>query len=238
MSFRIPLAVGLLVGFVTSAAAQAPLRLQISDGRVTLHAENVPIRTILAEWARVGGTTILNGDGIAGAPLTLELEGVPERRALDIVLRSVSGYVVGARQPGKTGASIYDRIVILPTSVAPRNPAPTPGVAGSAPGIIRPVMPRPDDQDANDDPDTAQGNDGVPLARPVPLPRPVVGGVPMPMPGNPPITVVPDNEPPQQPPTVVGTPTNPFGLPPGASTRPGVITPPPPPQPPAQQQRP
>src|SRR5678816_2563264 len=77
MSFRIPLAVGLLVGFVTSAAAQAPLRLQISDGRVTLHAENVPIRTILAEWARVGGTTILTGDGIAGAPLTLELAGVP-----------------------------------------------------------------------------------------------------------------------------------------------------------------
>ena len=111
MSFRILLAVGLLVGFVTSAAAQAPLRLQISDGRVTLHAENVPIRTILAEWARVGGTTILNGDRVAGTPLTLELEGVPERRALDIVLRSVSGYVVAARQAGKPGASIYDRIM-------------------------------------------------------------------------------------------------------------------------------
>ena len=130
MTSRVLLAAGLLVGVAASAAAQAPLRLQISDGRVTLHAENVPVRTILAEWARVGGTTILNGDRVAGAPLTLELEGVPERRALDIVLRSVSGYVVAARQPGKSGASIYDRIMILPTSVAPRNPAPTPAVAG------------------------------------------------------------------------------------------------------------
>jgi len=236
MTSRVLLAAGLLVGVAASAAAQAPLRLQISDGRVTLHAENVPVRTILAEWARVGGTTILNGDRVAGAPLTLELEGVPERRALDIVLRSVSGYVVAARQPGKSGASIYDRIMILPTSVAPRNPAPTPAVAGGAPGIIRPGMPRPDDQNDNDD-QAAQGNDGVPLARPMPLPRPVVGGMPGPMP-NPPVAVVPDSEPQQQPPAVVGTPANPFGLPPGASTRPGVIAPPPAPQQPPQQQRP
>jgi hypothetical protein len=236
MSFRIFLAAGILVGVAASAAAQAPLRLQISDGRVTLHAENVPVRTILAEWARVGGTTILNGDRVAGAPLTLELEGVPERRALDIVLRSVSGYVVAAREPGKPGASLYDRIMILPTSVAPPS---APAVAGGAPGIIRPVMPRPNDQGVSgDDQEADQGNDGVPLARPVPLPRPVVGGTPTTMPGIPPVVTVPENEPPQQPPTVVGTPTNPFGLPPGASTRPGVIAPPPAPQQPGQQQRP
>src|SRR5436190_11873724 len=79
MSFRMLVVAGLLVGLAASAAAQAPLQLQISDGRVTLHAENVPVRTILAEWARVGGTTILNGDRVAGTPLTLQLEGVPER---------------------------------------------------------------------------------------------------------------------------------------------------------------
>ena len=237
MSFRMLFAAGLLVGVAASAAAQAPLQLQISGGRVTLHAENVPVRTILAEWARVGGTTILNGDRVGGTPLTLELEGVPERRALDIVLRSVSGFVVAARQPGKPGASIYDRIMILPTSVAPRNPAPAPAVAGGSPGIIRPVMPRSDDQNDNGDQDVAQGNDGVPLARPMPLPRPVVGGAPATMPGNPPVAVVPDNES-QQPPAVVGTPANPFGLPAGSSARPGVITPPPAPQQPPQQQRP
>jgi hypothetical protein len=240
MSFRILLLAGALVGVAAVAAAQAPLQLHISDGRVTLHAQNVPVRTILAEWSKVGGAKIINGEAVAGAPLTLDLEAVPERQALDIVLRGVSGYVLAARQAGAVGVSMYDRIMILPTSVAPRNP--TPAVAGTAPGIIRPVVPRQgDDQNATDDPDAAQGNDGVPLGRPVPIPRPIVGGVPVGIPGGvpiaPPVAVAPDGEPQPQPPLVV-TPANPFGLPAGSSTRPGVIAPPPqqgqPPRPPDQ----
>src|SRR5262245_20007153 len=243
MSFRIPLLAGALVTVAAVAAAQAPLQLQISNGRVTLHAQNVPVRAILAEWSKVGGAKIINGEGVAGAPLTLALEGVPERQALDIILRGVSGYVLAARQPGVAGTSMYDRIMILPTSAAPRNPPPA--LAGTPAGVIRPVMPRQsDDADANDDQDAAQGHDGVPLGRPVPIPRPVVGPIPRPvvggLPGGPPIAppvaVVPDGEPQQQPPLVV-TPANPFGLPAGSSTRPGVIAPPPqapPPRPPDQ----
>jgi hypothetical protein len=231
MSFRIPLLACALAGVAAFAAAQTPLQLQISNGRVTLHAQNVPVRAILAEWSKVGGAKIINGDAVAGAPLTLDLEGVPERQALDIILRGVSGYVLAARQPGTPGVSMYDRIMVLPTSVAPRNPPPA--LAGTTPGIIRPVAPRqPDDQ--NDDPDAAQGNDGVPLGRPVPIPRPVVGGAPVATPGGnpivPPVAVVPDGEPQQTPPLVV-TPANPFGLPAGSSTRPGVIAPPPAQQP-------
>jgi hypothetical protein len=238
MSFRILLLAGALVGVAAVAAAQAPLQLHISDGRVTLHAQNVPVRTILAEWSKVGGAKIINGEAVAGAPLTLDLEAVPERQALDIVLRGVSGYVLAARQAGAVGVSMYDRIMILPTSVAPRNPPPA--VAGTAPGIIRPVVPRQGDDQNADDADAAQGNDGVPLGRPVPIPRPIVGGVPVGMPGGVPITppaVVPDGEPQPQTPLVV-TPANPFGLPAGSSTRPGVIAPPPqqaqPPRPPDQ----
>jgi hypothetical protein len=233
MSFRTSLLAGALVSVATVAAAQAPLQLQLSNGRVTLHAQNAPVRTILAEWSKAGGVKIINGDGIAGAPLTLDLEAVPERQALDIVLRGVSGYVLAARQPGIPGASMYDRIMILPTSVAPRNP--TPALAATTPGIIRPIAPRQgDDPNDNDDPDAVQGNDGVPLGRPVPIPRPIVGGVPVATPGGmpiqPPVAVLPDGEPQQTPPVVV-TPANPFGLPAGSSTRPGVITPPPPQQP-------
>jgi hypothetical protein len=234
MSFRVLVLAASVVAFAASAVAQAPLRLQIGDGRVTLHAENVPVRTILAEWSRLGGARIVNGDRVAGAPLTLDLQGVPERQALEIVLRGVSGYVLAARQPGGPGASMYDRIMILPTSVAPRNPTPAPALAG-APGIIRPIAPRQtEDQNASDDPDAAQGNDGVPLGRPVPIPRPLVGGAPGPVlrdpPVAPPVTVVPDNESPKPPP-VVTTPSNPFGMPAGSSARPGVIAPPPPQQP-------
>jgi hypothetical protein len=226
MSFRVCLLAGVVVGFAAFAAAQAPLQLQMNNGRVTLHAQNVPLRTILAEWSKRGGAKIINGEAVAGAPLTLDLESVPERQALDIILRGVSGYVLAARQPGTVGASMYDRIMILPTSAAPRNP--TPALAGSAPGVIRPVAPRQaSDQDA-DDQDAAQGND-VPVGRPVPIPRPIVGGGPVGLPGPavPPVAVVPDNEP-QQPPTLVVTPANPFGLPAGSSARPGVIAPPPP----------
>src|ERR1043165_185855 len=117
MSFRI-LVLGALISVAAVAAAQTPLQLQISNGRVTLHAQNVPVRTILAEWSKVGGAKIINGEGVASAPLTLDLEGVPERQALDIILRGVSGYVLAARQPGVAGVSLYDRIMILPTSVA------------------------------------------------------------------------------------------------------------------------
>src|SRR5215468_5823089 len=144
MSFRTALLAAILVCCAGVASAQTPLRLEIANGRVTLHAQNVPVRAILAEWSRLGGAKIVNGDGVAGAPVTLDLEGVPERQALDIVLRGVSGYVLAARQPGQPGASVYDRIMILPTSVAPRNPSPTPVVAGG--GLIRPIAPRqPDD---------------------------------------------------------------------------------------------
>jgi len=228
MKFRVSGLAAVLVCCAVAAHAQAPLRLQISAGRVTLHAQNVPVRTILAEWARLGGARIVNGDRIAGSPLTLDLEGVPERQALDIILRGVSGYVLAARAPGvSNGASMYDRIMILPTSVAPRNPAPTAAapIFSAAPGgVVRPIAPRQaEDQDGSDAAD--QGNDGVPLARP--LPRPPISGFPVGAPVVPPITVAPDSEPPQpqKPAPVVSTPSNPFGLPPGSSVRPGVITP-------------
>ena len=243
MQFRVFAATVALVCCAALAHAQSPLALQISGGRVTLHAQNVPVRTILAEWARVGGAKIVNGDRVAGAPVTLDLEGVPERQALDIVLRGVSGYVVAARDPGVPGASIYDRIMILPTSVAPRNPTPAATSVFQAPGGIRQIVPRQPTEDQNAADDNGEingnpGNDGVPLGRPVPLPSQVP--VPRPLAGTPfnptvmPPIVLPDGNPPQQTqqtPPVVSTPTNPFGLPAGSSLRPGVITPPPQPVP-------
>jgi hypothetical protein len=235
MTFRGAAVVAGVFGCAALAFAQSPLTLRISDGRVTLHAQNVPARTILAEWARVGGARIVNADRVAGAPLTLDLEGVSERQALDIVLRGVSGYVVAAREPGVAGASMFDRIMILPTSVAPRTPVPSGAptvVQNGRGGIIRPpILAQPDDQDDNADA-TNPGRDGIPLARPVPIPRPSTAG-PIAPPARPPVTVAPDVEAPAQdaPGVVAPTATNPFGVPAGSSSRPGVITPPPQPPP-------
>ena len=243
MKFRMT---GLALACLCSASlvfAQQPLKLQITAGRVTLHAQNVPVRTILAEWARVGGAKIVNGERIASPPVTLDLENVSERQALDILLRGVSGYVLAARVAGAPGASMYDRIMILPTSAAPAAPGAPARVAApvlNGPNFnaqqpaatIRPGIQRAPDPNADDSQD--DNNDGVPLARPVPLPRPV--NVPPGAPIAPPVipgapVVPPADQQPAAPPAVVTTPSNPFGLPAGSSGRPGVVTPAPQAQP-------
>jgi hypothetical protein len=128
------------IALLPARADAQNLKLQIQDGRVTLEAQNVPVRQILAEWARVGGAKIINGEKVAGAPLTLQLQAMPERQALDIILRSVSGYMLAARQAG-TGVSAFDRIMILPTSSAPRNAGPAPGGNAFGRPMPQPAMP-------------------------------------------------------------------------------------------------
>jgi hypothetical protein len=208
------------------AYGQQSVNLQFSDGRVSLRAQNATVRAILAEWARLGGATIVNGDRVAGAPVTLELANVPESQALDIVLRTVAGYMLGPRRAGTVGASAYDRIMILPTSVAPRNPPPpTPAAASARPVLPRPLMPRPQPDGVPADVAAVDDAGNQPV-----MPPPFPGAVPQPLIRGP----VPvgadaqeaDEAADDQPGiTVVGSPTNPFGIPAGASARPGVISP-------------
>lgn len=251
MTRATPLAAAFLLAALV-AQAQQPVQLQFQNGMVTLRAQNAPVRAILAEWARLGGATIVNGDRVAGPPVTLELSGVPERQALDIVLRSVAGYVLAPRRAGAAGASAFDRIMILPTSVAPRNPPPPPAAAQRPspilprpPLIARPAAPpeaaiaeqptdaTPDDgADANPPVDAAVP--GPPRVAPQPLVRPPL----MPPGGAGPELVPEQPEPEAAPPAgtqpgMAPTPTNPFGIPFGSSATPGVIAPAP--RPPQQQ---
>jgi hypothetical protein len=138
-------AVALLLGSAVSASAQA-VTLQFNNGNVTLSAQNAQLRTILDEWSRLGGTRFVNADRLGGAPVTLELTAVPERQALEILLRAVAGYVVTQRDQ-TTGLSRLGGVVILPTSNAVRNPAP---VTFGAATVQRPVVDDGrDDQDAD-----------------------------------------------------------------------------------------
>lgn len=107
-----------LVGLAHDGWAQQ-LELAIANDRVTLVADSVPIAQILAVWECVGQTTIINGEKLAGPPVTLRLVDVPEAEALRIVLRSASGYLAARRQAGTSGASVFDRILILASSRAP-----------------------------------------------------------------------------------------------------------------------
>jgi hypothetical protein len=111
--------VGVVVLALSASASAQQLTLQFQDGRVTVDAAGVPVRTILSEWARLGGTKVVGADRVTGAPLTIRLENVPEAQALEIILRNVAGYMAAPRRADSTGASAYDRILVLPTSSAP-----------------------------------------------------------------------------------------------------------------------
>ena len=229
----------LLVTCAAPAWAQA-IKLEFHNGRVTLNAQNVPVRTILNQWAQQGGTRVVNGDRIPGGLVTLDLNDVPERLALDAILRNASGYIAGPRNPGETGASSYASILILPVSnAAAAPPPPQPVNRQPVPFAPRPVQrvnppADPDDEPASDlQPVDDQG-----------APRPGapqrffnrdgrVDGAPQP----PPVrntTPNDDDDAPPPAPSTAPTPNNPFGVNVGSS-QPGVISPVP--QPNTQQPR-
>src|SRR5262245_16305628 len=118
-------AVVMLVCSAGSVFAQA-LSLEFREGRVRLTADNVPVSRLLEEWTRVGGTRIVHGERIPGAPLTLEILDVPEQQALDIVLRGAAGYMAVARTTPASGASSLEKILVLPTTARVAAAAPPP----------------------------------------------------------------------------------------------------------------
>src|SRR5688572_2505144 len=216
--------------FLAGTASAQGVQLQFNAGQVTLSAQNAPVRAILQEWARLGGATIVNGDRVAGPPVTLELTAVPERQALDILLRSVAGYIVAPRPAGSQGASAFDRIVILPTSSAPRAPVPAaPAVAGRQPVIRPPGFIRQPDQDTPvegdplEDPTALiQGRDPRVVQPPVVGRPPIIGDdvdTDVVMQGG-------ETKEDQAPAGAATTPGNPFGVPVGSSTTPGIVSPP------------
>src|SRR6266536_4733784 len=90
-------AIGVAAWLLAGSAAFAEVQLSLQDGRVTLVAKDATVRQILAEWARVGQTKIVNLERIPGGPVTLEMSDVPEQQALDVLLRSLSGYLAAPR---------------------------------------------------------------------------------------------------------------------------------------------
>lgn len=134
-----------MVAASASYSTAGELKLSITNGLVTIVADEVPVSMILAEWARVGQTRILNGDKLL-TTVSLQLVDMPERKALDIVLRSASGYMAAEREMASANVSSFDRILILPFSKGPANTMPAPAMPPTF--VPRPV-PQPE---VNDDP--------------------------------------------------------------------------------------
>jgi hypothetical protein len=230
LSIRTIALTGVCFGLVSLPAAAADLKLEIRDGRVTLVATDVPARQILTEWARLGQTKIVNADKLPGTPLTLQLEDVPEAKALEIVLRNTSGHIAVPRSAAMTGSSVYDRIIIMPPStavVASNGMSPSPRPISPPTQLFRPPM-----GDAVDDQDP-----------PVPMPQPGAfnpGGMPTSaltpgMPGYvPPPSIAPPGSIPPYPGAPMNIPNmqpqpqspgNPWGVSTPGATTPGSISP-------------
>ena len=88
---------GAAIVLLSAASASADVQLTMQNGRVTIVAKDASVRQILTEWARVGHTKIVNVERIPGGPMTLELRNVPEAQALDVLLRTLSGYITAPR---------------------------------------------------------------------------------------------------------------------------------------------
>lgn len=228
-------ATALLVLGLAHSASAGQVKLEIRDGRVTLDAKDATLREIFAEWARVGQTRVINAERAPGTPLTVQLEGVPEREALETLLRSSAGYLAVPRAVAVREASVYDRIMLMPG--ARPNVIPASGNAGISPAAGQPqylgagryVPPNV----VSDDQDDPLPNVQMPLpGQPQPAGAPQPGMMtPAPQPSQ------PGNQPnaPYNYPSTPGASTG--GQPPPmqptqSAARPGMpTTPPPPPNP-------
>jgi hypothetical protein len=115
---------GVAASLLAASPAAADVQLTIQNGHVSLVAKDVTVRQILTEWARVGHTKIVNVERIPGGLVSLELRNVPEAQALDILLRSVSGYLAAPRAIEVAELSRFDRIASF--RPAPRRARPWP----------------------------------------------------------------------------------------------------------------
>ena len=111
------------------ASAQAftdqALDLQLHpDGTVTLLAQNITAREIMADWARKCGCFVVNADRLRSTLISVPLvfDKVPQSTVLRSLLKEAGGYVLTPRRAGSNGPSSYETIYILPTNAAASAP--------------------------------------------------------------------------------------------------------------------
>ena len=143
--------VTVILGVAVPSGAQTPRVLDLkfgADGLVTLTAQNVTTRDILAEWARQCGCYVVNADRLGGTPIAVPISFVsaPQPEVLRSLLRETGGYALTPRRPGSTSVSHYETIYIInpsgPVMQTAATPTITPIVIRGAPDDeIPPVVP-------------------------------------------------------------------------------------------------
>jgi hypothetical protein len=144
-----------------------PVELSLHDGLLSLTATNATPAEIFQAWSRAGGVLVVNAEKMPATPVTLTIENVPEEQALDTLLRAVSGYMARRRTEPAANASVFDRIVIMPTPVGarpPSAPAPPPAARPGSAGIVFPQPPPPQRQPVIQAPQNPPPPSGIPQA--------------------------------------------------------------------------
>lgn len=214
--------IGVAAWLFAVSTASADVQLTMQNGRVSIVAKDATVRQILTEWARVGHTKIVNVERVPGGPVTLELINVPESQALDVLLRTLSGYIAAPRPVETADLSRFDRIIIMPTTAAAR-----PATSAAPPAAPQPAPQFNAQPPADDDSDDESPMPNGPVP---PAPRPVFNAFPQPQVVNPQTApmqqpgvagaaVAPDQTP--VPNTPAAFPTAPYG----GVTVPGMVVP-------------
>jgi len=168
---------------LASAPAFADVQMTMQNGRVTILAKDATVRQILNEWSKIGKTNIVNVERVPGGPMTLELRDVTEGQALEVLLRSLSGYITAPRAEQTANLSQFDRIIIMPTvaSVRPTSSAPPPPVfqQQQAPQFQQTPMMTPPPADDDVDDERPAPNVQIPNVPPQPGRSPAFNAVPM-----------------------------------------------------------
>jgi hypothetical protein len=131
------------------------LDLKFNDGKVTLVAQGVTVREVMAEWARQCGCVVQGSERLTGGAFRLPVEFTdqPESVVLESLLRSAGGYLLGPKAPGSRGGSIYGSLTIFPVTRGTTSPT-----YGSSAPIAAPLV-------------TSPVDDEIPPVVPVPNPQ-------------------------------------------------------------------
>jgi len=160
------LTAGLTLGTFAQTPATRTLELSFPEpGLVTLVASNVTVREILADWTKQTGAVFTNADRLAGGPVTVQYDRLPEEAVVRSLLRSAAGLMIVPRDPGPVALSRVASVYIVPTSrgtttgtaYAPSMPAPVAAdlVTPGSPDLeIPPALPGPENPPAQTPPAT------------------------------------------------------------------------------------
>jgi len=168
----------LTLGAPVAAQAQArKLDVTFRNGNVTIVAENVTLREIMAEWGRKGGSRIVNADKLGGPAIPyIEFKDEPEVIVLRSLLRDVPGYGAAPRIAPSATASTLEAVFILASRSVP--------VSGASPASStgQPIQQVPQQMQPQPVPQPVMGSvdDEIPPVRPVgnELPPSTPGGTP------------------------------------------------------------